>query len=345
MWDFSISNAFGAMLRTLPYIVVRMLVYFGIALLYIVATGGGGAIGYGFTSFGDGQGAGAGWGAFIGFAGASGFLYWAREYVLYLVKAGHIAVLTKYYDNEELPDGRGQVDYGISIVKDNFKEASVLFGLDQLIKGVLKVVTRTLHTVGMILPIPGLQNLAKIISSILTMSLTYVDEIILAHHFRTGSDNAWQSSKQGLVLYAQNYGRMAKNAVWLWLLMWILTIVIFAVLLLPALALIQAIPGDIGAWSFVLAFLIAWSVKAALLEPIAIYALMQVYFKTIEGQEPNAEWEARLEKASAKFRELKDKAEAFVTRKPQVESQPATVPGSAPETGPTDATPSPPPPG
>ena len=67
MWDFSISNAFGAMVRTMPYLVVRMLVYFGIALLYIVATGGGGAIGYGFTSFGDGEGAGAFWGALIGF--------------------------------------------------------------------------------------------------------------------------------------------------------------------------------------------------------------------------------------------------------------------------------------
>ncbi len=314
MWDFSISNAFGAMARTTPYLVVRMLVYFGIALLYIVATGGGGAVGYGVTSFGDGEGAGAFWGALIGFGGASGFLYWAREYILYLVKAGHIAVLTRHLDGEELPGGRGQVDYGVSIVKENFKEASVLFGLDQLVKGVLKVVTGTLHTVGAIIPIPGLHNLTKIIGNILTLSLTYVDEIILAHHFRTGSDNAWESSKNALVLYAQNYGTMAKNAVWLWLLMWVLTIVIFLVLLAPALAIITAIPGNIGFWSFVLAFLIAWSVKAALLEPIAMYALMQVYFKKIEGQDPNAEWEARLEKASAKFRELKDKAAAFVGR-------------------------------
>lgn len=315
MWDFSLSKAFGAMIATAPYLVVRMLVYFGIALLYIFATGGGGAIGYGFSSFGDGEGAGAFYGALIGFGGASGFLYWAREYILYLVKAGHIAVLTKIYDGEELPDGRGQVDYGIGIVKSNFKEASVLFGVDQLIKGVLKIITGTLNKIGMFLPIPGLQTLTKIFGSILTMSLTYVDEIILAHHFRSGSDNAWDSAKQGLVLYAQNYGKMVKNAVWLWLLMWILTILIFVFLLAPSLAIIRAFPGDIGGWAFVLSFLVAWSFKAALLEPIAIYALMESFFKATEGQEPDPEWERKLESASGKFRELKDKATAFVSSK------------------------------
>ena len=315
MWDFSVSASFGAMIRTMPYVVVRMIVYFGIALLYIFATGGGGAIGYGLSSIGDGEGAGAFYGALIGFGGASGILYWFREYILYLVKAGHIAVLTKIYDGEDLPGGRGQVDYGVSIVKDNFKEASILFGIDQLIKGVLKVITGTINRIAAFLPIPVIEQLTRIIGKILTLSLTYVDEIILAYHFRTGGDNAWASAKSALVLYAQNYGKMVKNAVWLWVLMWILTILIFLFLLAPALAFIRLFPGDIGGWAFIVAFLVAWSFKAALLEPIAIYSLMQAYFKTIEGQDPDAEWEAKLESASDKFREIKDKAVSFVSPK------------------------------
>ncbi len=315
MWDFSLSGAIGAMLRTAPYIVVRMAVYFGIALLYILATGGGGAIGYGVTSFGEGEGAGAFYGALFGFAGASGVLYWAREYILYLVKAGHIAVLTKLHDGEELPGGRGQVDYGVQIVKDNFKEASVLFGLDQLVKGVLKVITGTLNTVATILPIPGLRNLADIIGKVLTLSLTYVDEIILAYHFRTGSENAWASSRDALILYAQNYGKMVKNAIWLLIFMWLLTFLILLFILAPAFFVIQLFPGNIGGWSFVLSFLVAWSFKAAFLDPVAMYALMSVYFKTIEGQEPDQVWEERMDKASAKFREIKDKAASFVSSK------------------------------
>ena len=39
MWDFDLSASIGAMVRTAPFIILRMLVYFGIALLYIIATG------------------------------------------------------------------------------------------------------------------------------------------------------------------------------------------------------------------------------------------------------------------------------------------------------------------
>ena len=66
-------------------------------------------------------------------------MYWIREYILYLVKAGHIAVLVKVHDGQKLPDGRDQINYARGIVKQRFTEASVLFGLDQLIKGVLRV--------------------------------------------------------------------------------------------------------------------------------------------------------------------------------------------------------------
>ena len=112
LWDYNLGSALGAMVKTMPFIVLRMAVYFGIALLYVFATGAGGGLGYLLTSMSDdGQGVGAGYGALFGFAGASGVLYWLREYILYVVKAGHIAVLTKLYDNEPFPDGKGQIGY------------------------------------------------------------------------------------------------------------------------------------------------------------------------------------------------------------------------------------------
>ena len=308
MWDFSLSGSIGAMLKTMPFIVVRIVVYFGIAIAYLIATGAGGAIGYGFTSFGDGDGGGAGIGAFIGFAGASGVLYWFRELLLYYIKAGHIAVLVHVHDHDKLPMGKGQVEFAIAEVKEVFKETSMLLVLDQLIKGVIKVITGLTNTLGMLLPIEAVQTLIRVGNAILKMSLTYVDELILAQILRTKTDNPWETGRQALVLYAQNYGKMVKNAVWLWLFMWIITIFIFVLLLAPMIALISIFPGDAGGWGFVIAFVFAWAFRAALIEPLAIYALMQVYFKTIEGQVPDPEWDARLEKASKKFVELKDKA-------------------------------------
>ena len=308
MWDFSLSGSIGAMIKTMPFIIVRIAVYFGIAIAYLIATGAGGAIGYGFTSFGEGDGGGAGMGALIGFAGASGVLYWFRELLLYYVKAGHIAVLVHVHDNEKLPMGKGQVEFAIAEVKGIFKETSMLLVMDQLVKGVIKVITGLTNTIAMFIPIDAVKTLVGVLNAILKMSLTYVDELILAQILRTKTDNPWETGRQALVLYAQNYGKMVKNAVWLWLFMWIVTIVIFVLLLAPMLAIISIFPGDAGGWGFVVAFIFAWAFRAALIEPLAIYALMQVYFKTIEGQVPDPEWDARLEKASKKFVELKDKA-------------------------------------
>jgi hypothetical protein len=73
-------------------------------------------------------------GAFIG--GAIGFgltaiiLYFLRQYLLYLVKAAHIAVLVEILDGRAIPGGQGQIGYRASFVKNHFAQASVLFGVD-----------------------------------------------------------------------------------------------------------------------------------------------------------------------------------------------------------------------
>lgn len=308
MWDFKLGAAFGAMQRTLPFLLARMLVYFGIALLYILTTGIGGALGYGFTRFGDGQGEGAIIGAFIGFAGASGLLYWVREYILYLVKAGHIAVLVRLYDQQPLPEGRGQIDYATRLVKERFKDASLLFALDQLIKGVLSAIIGIIRGLMNILPLPGLNALVRVLTGILRLSLTYVDEMILAKILRDESDNPWETARHALVLYAQNYKGMLTNAVWLWLFMWLLTFALFLVMIGPAFALMALVPGDLGFWAFIIAFILAWSVKMALIEPLALFAYLQIYFQAIEGQTPDPVWDQRLADASEKFRALKERA-------------------------------------
>ena len=308
MWDFDLGEAFDAMRKTAPFILFRMVVYLGIGLLYVVGTGVGGALGYGFTAFGDGEGAGAGYGALFGFAGAAGLAYWLREYILYVVKAGHIAVLVQLMDGKVLPEGRGQLEHASAVVKERFGQASLLFALDQLLKGILRVVSGTLNSVAAFLPIPGIQSLAGFINGVLRVALGFVDEVILAQIIREESTNPWQTGSRSLVLYAQNFATMAKNAVWLALFMWLLTFLIFVLILGPVLALMATFPGSVGAFGFVAAFMLAWSFKAALLEPLAIYALMTVFFRTTEGQEPDAAWEQRLQAASDKFGELKQKA-------------------------------------
>ena len=50
---------------------------------------------------------------------------------------------------------------------------------------------------------------------------------------------------------------------------------------------------------------------------------MQVYFKTIEGQTPNAEWEQRLTTVSTRFRELGTKAAGWTPGPKLAEPKPS----------------------
>jgi hypothetical protein len=317
MWDFSFTKSVGAILRTLPFIVLRLVVYLGIALAYVFATGTGALLGFGIGHFWhspDAPAGGAFWGGLIGFGLVSAMLYLAREYLLYLVKAAHIAVLVEILDGKPIPAGQGQIGYGAGFVKTHFAETSILFGVDQIVKGVLRVITGTLNVITAFLPIPALQTLVRFAEAVIRMSLTYVDEIILAYLIRTRTTNPWDGARDALILYAQNYKHFLKNAVWLSLFMWGTTLVIFLVLLAPAGAVAYLVHGNAGVWTFAFAVIFALALKKALLEPLAIYSLMQVYFKTIEGQTPDPEWSARLNSASRHFRELGQKAGAWVPR-------------------------------
>jgi hypothetical protein len=311
MWDFEIGKTLGIMARTWPFIALRIVVYFAITAAYIFATGLGAGVGYGVghvSSDPDGPLSFAFWGGGIGFVLVSAIVYWIREYILYIVKAGHIAVMVHLIDGREVPDGQGQISYARQVVTERFAEANVLFVVDQLVKGAIRAVTGLIGGIAAFLPIPGLGSLVRFVNAVIRLSLTYVDEIILGYNIRVDSREPFETARQGVVLYAQNATTMVKNAVWLAIVMWVLAFLVFLVMLAPAGAVLYLMPGQLEGWAFVLAIVFAWAIKAALIEPFAIAALMDVYFKTIEGQAPDQEWDRRLSDASRQFRELKDKA-------------------------------------
>jgi hypothetical protein len=85
VWNFSFGRAIEMVVKTLPFIVLRLIVYAGIALTYVFTVGVGGALGWGFGHFGAADGgpaSGALWGSLIGFGLVSAALYFARESAL-----------------------------------------------------------------------------------------------------------------------------------------------------------------------------------------------------------------------------------------------------------------------
>jgi len=339
MKDFSFGEVLGLMRKTGPFLVFRFLIYFGITLAFVLITGTGAGIGYGVGYIANNAPTGGMWGGIIGFGIASASMYFIREYLLYLVKAGHIAVLVELAEGREIPGGKGQIEYARECVQERFVTSSVLFGLDQLIKGVLRAFNRTFLSIGSFLPIPGARGAIKFLNTIFNLSLTYLDEVILAYLMKTRAENPWESSRTALILYAQNYKFFLKNAVWLAVFIWALTFMVFLLVLGPVALLVGLFPGTAGPLTLVVALVFAWAIKNALIEPVGMTALMQVFFKVTEGQTANPEWEEKLDKVSDKFKELKEKAKgqgaktappAATPEPPQAEVTETVLPGIDP---------------
>lgn len=310
MWNFSIARSLGLMIRTAPFILFRVVVYFGVTVALILLTGAGAGIGYGVGYFGgdDFQATSTFWGGAAGFGLTGGILFFLRDYFLYLVKAGHIAVMVEYLDGRPVPLGLGQIAFARSVVTGRFGQASALFALDQLVKGVINLITGLVEGLMSILPIPGLDRVMGLMRAYLRVAVGLVDEVVLAHAIRTRSENAWEAAHDGLVLYAQNARPILVNAAWLTLISWILAALVFVLMLAPAGAVVWLLPGDSSAGLFVFAVVFAWAVKAAVIEPFTLACMLQVFFRVTEGQEPLPEWRGRLTQVSDKFRQLGERA-------------------------------------
>ena len=323
MLDFRSGQIFGLLMRTLPFLALRIAVYVGITIAYVLAVGIGGGIGLLFGKVGGNGGGGAGIGGLIGFGIVSGILFWAREYLLYLVKAGHIAVLVELLDGRQIPSGRSQIDHATGVVKQHFATSSLLFGLHQLVRGILRTFNRVTVSIASWLPIPGLDVVVKLIDAVINTSLSHFDQVILAQILRRNTDNPWAVARDSTVLYAQNYKGVLKNAVFLTLLIWGLTLLIWLLAAAPVAALIGLFHVHAGAWTFVLALIAALSLKAALIDPFATVALIQVYDRVTAGQTPNPEWTAKLEALSDKFRTLTQKARDAGSQTPAAAALPS----------------------
>lgn len=329
MWDFSIGRTLGLMGQTLPFLAFRVIVYFGIAVAFVLVTGVGAGVGWGIGAFGDPdfRAGTTTWGGIIGFGLVAGTIFFLREYVLYMVKAGHIAVLVELIDGRSIPQGQSQVSYATGLVRERFVETNVLFAVDQLVNGVLGAILGLLQGIAALLPIPALQNIVGIVRAFLRIAVGLMDEVILGYLFRTHAVNPWAGAETALVLYAQNYKVLLKNAAWLTIITYVLAFVVFLIMLAPAAALVWVIPNAWGAGGFVFAILFAWAVKAALIEPFAVAAMMDVYFRVIEGQSPDPAWNERIGQVSRKFRDLKERAANWAGGRTPPQASGFTAPG------------------
>lgn len=308
--DASLGTAIGLLMKTLPYALARfgvLLAVSVISILWYVITFGG----WGLLSVKLHAAIGYVW--LIGGLGAYGYL-WVTvvRYFLYMMKAGHIAVLTELVTRGQIGDGNeGMFVYGRRVVTDRFGQMNAMFALDLLVHGVVRAFNRTLDWIANVLPIPGLAGVVGVVNAIVFAATTYIDETILSYSLARGDDNVFRSSRDGLLYYAQNSKEVLKTGIWIVVLDKVATFFTWLAMLLPAIAITWMLPSSIqgvgGFFTLGVSALFAWNLRAAFLEPLFLIMVMVKFHASVMDQPINLEWDERLMRVSDKFAELKQK--------------------------------------
>lgn len=119
--------------RTLPFVTLRMAVGALFGLVTVVYFG---VVGWSVLTLLDAgtvSGPIEGIGLLVATLVFLAAMRFAKRYVLYMVAAGHIAVIAHVVETGETPPN--QIAFGTNTVKGDFTEANALFAVDQLLKG------------------------------------------------------------------------------------------------------------------------------------------------------------------------------------------------------------------
>jgi hypothetical protein len=235
-----------------------------------------------------------------------------KHYLGYLLKAGHVAVIARSFLDGKIPEAPFRT--GVQMVKERFVTANVYFVIDKLVAGAVKQLQRKFgNLTGMLGGIPGVDALTKLGKFFIDITLGYVDECCLGYTFYNERQNAFKSAADGVVVYAQNWKTVLKNA----------AVTMFVVILLIAAVTVVAmlifgglfrLMGQTTEWSgiigFIFALFTAFVVKYAFIDTWILVKMMSSYMQVAPTTQITFDLYSKLKALSSSFTELLKKAES-----------------------------------
>jgi hypothetical protein len=257
--------------------------------------------------------------AFVSFAvfGGGGWAIYrfVRDYINYMIKAAHVAVIADMAVKGGVPDGFNMYNYGVSKVKKFFVASNVLFAVDRLVAGSVRQIQRVIGGIGEILKfIPGVKAVTQILNMFVDIILNYVDECIMAYIFLHEGQNVWKSAADGVVLYAQNWKAIFKTGGKILIFLIIFFLISFLIFNGVFAGIFNGIDSLSGgglampiAWVLTIAFVLV--LKWAVLDSIIMIYMMCSYLKVAYGAQPSYDLYGKLQGMSKKFKELFGKSQ------------------------------------
>lgn len=253
-----------------------------------------------------------------------------EPYLLYLVEAGHVAVLTHVITEGATPTN--QIRFGLTQVRANFASVTTLFVVDLAIKRVLNqlnaIINRVVSSLTDAIADAGRQREAGVVQGVvgivqlaLNITIRYVDKAILANVYRSDHGNNWKPAKDGVVLYAMTWKPILASALVISTVFYGPFIVAgyFHPEILDALGGQEAVIAqietfllglsDIGLLALVVAVLgLLTVVHYGLVRPGLTALVVTIYLNETADERPDEEWQQRLRENSPEFRAFERRA-------------------------------------
>ena len=236
--------------------------------------------------------------------GASVYMLIVR-YMGYLIKAGHIAVLTEAVTTGVIPDN--QVEYGKNKVKERFATSSVFFVLDKLIRGAVKQVQKGLTKLvgGIAGAVPQLGPLVNFANALIGTVLGYVDECVIGWIFHNDKEqSAWKGAADGVVIYFQNWKKILGNAAITVAITWVITFVVGYIISMIFGAIMPSVSGLGGFAVLILGLLVAFSLKAAFIDSYVLVRMLHTFMTVAPTTEIKFDLYNKLSGMSRSFKNI-----------------------------------------
>lgn len=255
-----------------------------------------------------------------------------NHYLGYMVKAGHVAVIAESFRNGEVP--AEPIATGKKMVLDRFGTANVYFGIDKLVSGAVKQIQRMLGrlTGGILSMLPGGDKVQKAIDYFLELALGYIDECCLCYTFYKADASPYRNAADGVVLYAQNWKELLKNAAWIMLVVFgslvIITLILFVIMGLT----FRALEWN-GFIAFMISLMLAWSIKYAFVDSWIMVKMVHRYMGLAQENPPAIDLYGKLSEWSDRFKELLSKGKEEAPAEPAADAPaaPAESPAALPD--------------
>lgn len=242
---------------------------------------------------------------FIVWIAISGLInFFFTRYIGYLVKAGHIAVITDSITTGRIPDD--QLNYAINRVKKRFATANIYFIIDSFISGAVKQLQHIIERAGNLFgAVPGMGAVTAIVKLFIDISLGYIDECCLGYTFYNEEQNVYKSAADGVVIYYQNWKKLLKNAAVTTLTVIISFIITALILFFLFLALFGLFAPDMKViLALIFAGFLSYVIKYAFIDSWILVKTMTAYMELAPNAEITYDLYGKLSGYSKKFKDL-----------------------------------------